>query len=207
MHATAGFKLRERRQNVMLSRFYRGLLISLMLHLGFASWLTGISHHSQPTTIPGAELLRITIKAVPPHPETRLSGREISNLSPLADRSESAAVNVLPEQGLSPATPEQTYIAPENVEEMAYVVSMEDLPMPIDEKTPSGTLHLKILISETGNADQIDIVTSSLPDSYAATLVNSFYKAKFNPARIAGFPIRSWRIIEIRFGDAEPASS
>ena len=102
--------------------------------------------------------------------------------------------------------PEEGYIAPEDVEKMAFVVDVEELPLPKNELTPGGALYLKVLINETGSADKIDILTSTLPEDYAATLIGSFYQAKFSPAQMAGLPVKSWRIIEIRFDLPAPTA-
>lgn len=208
MQAMIGFIPYELRQDINLSRLSRGFVLSLILHVGFAFWPAGTPRVPVEIRLFSAQALQITLSnshqtatAIPkPGIRTPEIASSLEQPTPIA---EDATPALLP----LTSTLEQVYVAPENVEEMATVAQIEELPLPSNEQTPDGTLYLKILISESGSADRIDIVTSTLPDDYVATLINSFYQAKFNPARIAGSPVRSWRIIEIRFGDTEPAAS
>ena len=90
---------------------------------------------------------------------------------------------------------------------MAYVLDVEELPLPENTKIPGGAIYLKILINESGSVDKIEILTSTLPEGYAAKVVSTFNKAIFSPALIAGLPVKSWRIIEIGFDLPEPKTS
>ncbi|MBT9523218.1 MAG: hypothetical protein IV101_20260 [Dechloromonas sp.] len=160
--------------------------------------------------------------ATPPASAQRLEIRLLSDLQPpikskpvlayapkteaLAEPAAPIAVDETPASPTTETLLEETYLAPEDVEKMAFVVDVEELPLPKNELTPGGALYLKVLINELGSADQIDILTSTLPEEYAATLVNSFYQAKFSPAVLAGLAVKSWRIIEIRFDLPAPAA-
>lgn len=209
MEAGTNFRPYWLPQDVNLPGLGRGLVFSLIFHLGLGLWLAE-PLISQPTArFAGAQVaLQITLKnasqleLASPRPTAK-----ISPALPLPDfgtpTTEEAPLAALP----LPAMSEQAYVAPEDVEQMASVADVNELPLPANELTPNGALYLKIMISETGNPDRIDILTSTLPEDYATTLVGSFYQARFNPARMAGLPVRSWRIIEIRFGDNEPPAS
>lgn len=208
MHAMIDFRPCAIRLELGLPRLSRSLFFSLIFHASIAIWLGETPQGDLKTGYFGTQSLQITLNA--PNKGASIALR--SDAAPVAPASfPDPSVSVAEEANSTlfplPQTHEQIYVAPEDVEEMAFVVNVSELPLPSDEQTPNGTLSLKILISETGHADRIDVVTSSLPDDYAATLIKSFYQATFSPARMAGFPVRSWRIIEIRFGDAEPASS
>jgi len=196
-------------QDFGLPGLSRSLLCSLIFHASVLFWITEMPQGQQNAQYFGSQLLQIDLPSprkidpAPPQPERK------SPVAPLPPdpKALSAAEEVTSFSLPLPVASEQIYIAPEDVEEMAFVVDVGELPLPNSEGTPDGTLYLKVLISESGSADRIDIVKSTLPDDYAATLINSFYQARFSPARMAGLPVRSWRIIEIRFGDSEPASS
>lgn len=208
MRAMIGFKPYKPWQDVNLPRLSRGLLISLIFHVIFVLWLAETPRARLETQYGSAQSVYITLNtprqtsAPALRPEAKASGKPPSPDDSGIPPEEDAIPTAFP----APTAPDLTYVAPGDVEEMAFVVDIEELPLPNGEQTPSGALYLKILISESGSADRIDILTSTLPEDYAATLVNSFYQARFSPARTAGLPVRSWRIIEIRFGDAEPVS-
>ena len=190
-----------------MQRFAFGLAWSLIAHIGLGLWVTRPDE---------------SVLATPPTSAQRLEIRLFTNLQPAlkpkpvlahAPNTEALAEPAAPiaadETPTSPSTamlPEESYIAPEDVEKMAFVVDVEELPLPKNELTPGGALYLKVLINETGSADKIDILTSTLPEDYAATLIGSFYQAKFSPAQMAGLPVKSWRIIEIRFDLPAPTA-
>lgn len=208
MQEMIGFRPYELQQDVNLPRLCCSLLFSLMFHVSSSFWLTETPRGQLEVRFFDTQPLRITLNSPhetspsTPRPETRVSANPTSH-HPAIPIAEDTTPALFP----LPPAPDQTYVAPEDVEEMAFVVDVEELPLPNSEQMPNGALYLKILISESGSADQIDIVTSTLPEDYAARLVNSFYQARFSPARTAGLPVKSWRILEIRLGDAEPASS
>ncbi|TXT30918.1 MAG: hypothetical protein FD131_1405 [Rhodocyclaceae bacterium] len=194
-------------QGLTLRRLAFGLACSLIAHIGFGLWV------AQPVELALATL---------PTPPQRLEIRFLNNMQSIVQPkpiltyvpkvepfTEPAAPISEDETPALPATAtpsEETYLAPNDVEKMAFVVDVEELPLPKNELTPGGALYLKVLINESGTADKIDILTSTLPEEYAATLVGSFYQAKFSPAQMAGLPVKSWRVIEIRFDQPAPAA-
>lgn len=209
MAAMISFKPCKPWRDINQARLSHGLLISLLFHVSFAIWLAETPSVRPSVQFGSAQSLQITLNG--PSQTTEAFPRPVSNPSttPRApdDSGIFAAEDAIPTAFPTPSVPDQMYVAPNEVEEMAFVLDVEELPLPNGEHTPSGALYLKILIGESGIADRIEILTSTLPEDYVATLVNSFYQATFSPARTAGLPVRSWRIIEIRFGEAEPASS
>lgn len=86
---------------------------------------------------------------------------------------------------------------------MAVAIDVPELPLPDSEYALSGSLQIKILINESGKADHIEVLDSSFPEHYVASLLNAFYQASYSPARLTGKPIRSWRNIEIIVSDDE----
>lgn len=195
--------------DIDLPRLSHGLLISLILHLILGLWLAGTPGIRPEAKFGRAQSLQLTLQG--PSQNTQSAPAPVSKASAAPgapdDSGIFAAEDAVPAALPAPSVTDQMYVAPDDVEEMAFVVDVEELPLPEGDQTPSGALYLKIMIGESGIADRIEILTSTLPEHYAATLVNSFYQATFSPARTAGLPVRSWRIIEIRFGEAEPAPS
>lgn len=202
-----GFRAYELRQDSSLQRLFYGLFISLILHASTVFWSTEIPHAQMESRHFDRQPLQLSLNSPQqppalPQPKSKTPD-DLPALGPAIAAADEPPPVLFPFSHES----EQVYFAPEDVEEMAFVVDVEELPLPSSEQTPNGALYLKILISESGSADRIDIMASTLPDDYAATLVSSFYQARFSPARTSGLPVRSWRIIEIRFGDTEPTSS
>lgn len=84
---------------------------------------------------------------------------------------------------------------------MAVAIDVPELPLPESEDSLSGRLQIKVLISELGKPDHIEVLESTFPEHYAISLLNAFYQASYSPARLTGKPIKSWRSIEIMFSD------
>lgn len=210
MRTMIGFKQQQIYQDNALSRLSGGLAFSVLFHVCIALWPTAAQHPQLEAGFLKTHLLQISLN----RPDLSGSAFQHSARSePTEATSSKSSISLANDSAPDPfpyswiPSVEPVYAAPEDVDEMARVAEVEELPLPDNEQTPSGALYLKILISEAGTPDRIDIMTSTLPDNYAATLVKSFYQAKFSPARSEGLPVRSWRIIEIRFGDTEQASS
>uniref|UniRef100_Q47BK9 TonB C-terminal domain-containing protein n=1 Tax=Dechloromonas aromatica (strain RCB) TaxID=159087 RepID=Q47BK9_DECAR len=109
--------------------------------------------------------------------------------------------------GSAPASQERApkfFFDPYYVDEIAFALSVPELPLPTNEETVSGSLQIKVFIDTRGVPDEIEIVQNTLPDDYVASLTNAFSKAKFQPALRGGVPVNSWRVIEITYGDKEP---
>ena len=187
-------------QTSTLLRLKYGLAVSVLIHASLGLWfaqptLSTVTESSTQSQRLEIRLLK-NIQARAHHKPVLVHTHETEQLTISA----SPATPVdRPSRLPEPTTSDDRYFAPEEVENMAHVVNVEELPLPENSQTPGGAVYLKVMINESGSADKIDIVTSTLPEEYAKTLVSSFYQAKFSPALIAGQPARSWRIIEIRF--------
>lgn len=187
-------------QDVSVRRLAAGLFFSLLVHTSLALWLT------QPvsavtTTQPASPSQRVEMHLVGSKlvSVTKVAQGNLDHSKPLHEAVAPTLSEAPPVEEVTPTATEETYFSPEDVEKMAHVVEVEDLPLPENKKTPGGALYLKVLINELGNADKVDILTSTLPDEYVTTLIGSFYQARFSPALLAGVPVKSWRVIEIRF--------
>lgn len=99
--------------------------------------------------------------------------------------------------------PEELYAAPNDVDEMAFALEIPELPLPADDRISSGMLRIRILINQNGKPDGIEVLETSFPDEYVASLVEAFRKGAFRPAILDGKPVNSWRIIDATFGEME----
>ncbi|AXS79414.1 hypothetical protein HYN24_04865 [Dechloromonas sp. HYN0024] len=164
----------------------------------------------QPITHRSASPHRLEVILAGQHSTTTLKPKSdqapIQSTKASTEPAAETASSEMPQWIPVPNAPDETYLAPEHVEKLAYVIDVEELPLPATTNIPGGAVYLKVLINESGRADKVDVLTSTLPEPYAATLVSAFSQARFSPALVAGLPVKSWRIIEIRFDLPEPAA-
>lgn len=114
-----------------------------------------------------------------------------------APQAESQSAPLLAPTSLQQAAEETRYIPPDEVDDMAVAIDVPELPLPDNEYALFGRLQIKVLINESGKADHIEVLESTFPEHYVASLLNAFYQANYSPARLTGKPIKSWRNIEI----------
>jgi hypothetical protein len=190
-------------QSSALARLASGIAISLAVHISLGLWFARpVEQSTTPATLPRLKIHLVGKQpTIVQKPVTRTLMRDAR---PLTEPTMPLSAAETPAWTPSPMATDETYLAPENVEKMAYVVDVEELPLPENTNMPGGMAYLKVQINESGSADKIDILTSTLPEAYVQTLVGSFYQARFSPALLAGAPVKSWRIIEIRFDLPDP---
>jgi len=75
-----------------------------------------------------------------------------------------------------------------------------------------GTLRLELYIDERGHVDRVEVLESSVPESFRASAVRAFAGTPFDPAVRYGRPVKSIKKVEVSFAppvralDATPAS-
>jgi hypothetical protein len=98
--------------------------------------------------------------------------------------------------GELPQTDTPVYFKPSELDvraaPMDQVFPQPTLPAP----TPV-TIRLRLFISVTGVVDKIEVVEVSPADYPADFAVDAFKKMRFDPARIAGEPVASQKVIEL----------
>lgn len=149
-------------------------------------------HLKNPGSVGTSDTIRST-----PIPLTQSTPQKIS--PPVAKKTSDTAS--LP---ISEETTPKTYFDPNDVDEVAFVLSVPELPLPTNEETVTGSVQIKVFIDAIGIPDEIEIVESTLPDYYVTSLTNAFSKARFQPAMRGGVAVNSWRVIEITYADGEP---
>ncbi len=92
-------------------------------------------------------------------------------------------------------------------------------PRPLDDINPDfpgsagtrgGSVVLRLLISETGAIDKIEVVRASPPGLFEESALAAFGSARFAPGYLAGTPVKSQIMFEVEFAPQSrnsPASS
>lgn len=107
------------------------------------------------------------------------------------------------------ATPaeEPMYLAPDEVEERASAPALpEDTPLP-DSESGNGRLLVKLFISREGILDRVEILESTLPESYSNQLIELIMKQSFTPAKSQGAMVASWKLMELIFESGPPPNA
>ena len=136
----------------------------------------------------------------------RLAG-EISRVpaGALASRSEPkpASSTVAP-----PAQPSASEPALPAAPDYAFGVRLDPGPRPLDEIEPDypdvvhlreGTVVLRLLISDTGHVDDVEVVRSQPRGVFEQAAIDAFAKARFAPGMAAGTPVKSQITVEVQF--------
>ena len=89
---------------------------------------------------------------------------------------------------------------------------LDQSPKPLEDITPDypesvaatrGHLVLELFINEQGVVDRVDIVSATPPVIFDDSARSAFLKAKFEPGRRLGMPIKSRMKIEVDFRPAD----
>ena len=62
-----------------------------------------------------------------------------------------------------------------------------------------GTLRLEVYIDERGHVDRVEVLESSVPESFRASAVAAFAGTPFDPAVRYGRPVKSVKKVEVKF--------
>lgn len=112
-----------------------------------------------------------------------------------------------PAEAELPQAVEELYVDPKDVDQMAFATEMPELPLPADENVFDGSLRVKILIGKNGRPDGIEVLETTFPEDYVSALVSVFSQGVFQPAMLNGKPVKSWRVIDVIYGEVAPASN
>lgn len=93
-----------------------------------------------------------------------------------------------------------SYTDPDATDQSAHVIDVPNLPAPDDESMEPGMAKIRVMVNSFGAVDDVEILESSLSESYTTALVSTFRLATFSPAILHGKAVSSWRIIEILYG-------
>lgn len=97
------------------------------------------------------------------------------------------------------------YFAPEQLSRrprLRTAISLDALDLPPD--AASGTLTIQLLLSADGSVDEVIAASSTLPQPLVNSAVQAFSSASFEPGQIAGTPVRSQFVLEVRYEAHHP---
>lgn len=66
----------------------------------------------------------------------------------------------------------------------------------------SGTIVLKLWISELGDVIAVDVEKTDLPETFSSTAVAAFRRLRFTPGEIDGRPVGTMMRIEVTYDDS-----
>ena len=86
--------------------------------------------------------------------------------------------------------------------------TLDSGPQPIGDIEPEypasanlqeGKVVIRVLISASGQVDNVAVVRAAPPGLFEAAALEAFGKAQFTPARVAGVPVKSQITVEVHF--------
>jgi TonB family protein len=127
----------------------------------------------------------------------------------MADASADRVANEVPRPALDRAVgigllpiPAPTYYTTDQLTKRPQPIAAAELDAP--ETRPiiaSGTIVLKIWISERGDVISVDVEKTDLPEIFSRTAVAAFGKLRFVPGEINGQPVGTMMKIEVTYDD------
>jgi periplasmic protein TonB len=90
----------------------------------------------------------------------------------------------------------------------ALGIKLDPGPKPLDEIDPdypdtvnlrSGTVVLRLLISDTGHVDDVSVVRAEPEGVFEKAAIEAFAKARFSPGMAGGAPVKSQIRVEVQF--------
>ncbi|MBL8419602.1 MAG: energy transducer TonB [Dechloromonas sp.] len=97
------------------------------------------------------------------------------------------------------------YFAPEQLSRrprLRTAISLDALDLP--PEAASGTLIIQLLLSADGSVDEVIVASSTLPQPLVNAATQAFSSASFEPGQIAGTPVRSQFVLEVRYEAHHP---
>lgn len=128
------------------------------------------------------------------------SAAALATSKPLAPETQSLSKKQAESQGEVASLPAAT----------DYLMSarLDPGPQPIGDIEPvypdsghlrEGTVVLRVLIDETGHVDNVAVIRATPEGAFEDAAMDAFTKALFSPGRVAGVPVKSQIVIEVRF--------
>lgn len=96
-----------------------------------------------------------------------------------------------------PSAPQ--YHAVAGLDSAPRALSNIDPEYPEEAGSIEGTVLLRLLISSTGEVDDVAVVTATPPGFFEASAMSAFSKAKFSPGYFLGIPVKSQLFIEVGY--------
>ena len=197
-------------------RLYAALLVSCLLHAAlFVAPYLGVSTHVSRPALPGvhkpepAPALRATL-ALENNGAYTVPGISAKGESVVASPAERAAGD---EQRPAPVRtegigllpiPAPTYYTTDQLTRRTRPISAPRLDAPeLGPVYATGTVILKLWISELGDVISVDVEKTDLPETYARTAAEAFRKVRFVPGEINGRRVGTMVRIEVTYDDGQ----
>jgi protein TonB len=123
-----------------------------------------------------------------------------------AERQEAAPAQPRSTPGPEPAEPSQRVLA--DAPDYILGLRLDPGPRPLDEIDPdypdsvylrSGTVVLRLLISDTGHVDDVSVVRAEPAGVFEQAAIDAFARARFAPGMAGGVPVKSQIRVEVEF--------
>jgi protein TonB len=183
----------------------------LVLRPGLASG----QRSAAPATVLAVRLLHApatavaVVAAAAPEPTAVLARAEPARLPPpppdrKADRNEAVSAPSPPGSRSDPAPQRALADAPDYIPGLR----LDPGPRPLDEIDPdypdtvnlrSGTVVLRLLISDTGRVDDVSVVRAEPAGVFEQAAIDAFARARFAPGMAGGVPVKSQIRVEVEF--------
>ena len=195
----------------MPARSGYALLLSLLLH---ALVLQGIER-SPPASRPPATADGNAVAGL----DARLqSGAEADIRRPRSDRNDTAEAVEAATQAAAPGTGTQAapgrggaaagdsllyYFKASELDRRPFPLQPIEIPDP--QTREGGSVHIRILVSESGRVDHASIVMSTGLADLEQSALGAFSSARFRPGYRGKIPVRSEMVVEVNAAPAGPA--
>ena len=160
-------------------------------------------------TAPAVKQRELPLTTVAPSSIVRAAPSERDSTPQSRTPASTAPVPARPEPNPASEAP-ATATPPTAATTTAYraAAGLDPPPRPLDDIAPGfpagagtrgGTVVLRLLLSETGAIDKIEVVRSSPPGLFDEAALAAFGAARFSPGYLAGTPVRSQIMFEVEF--------
>jgi TonB family protein len=103
------------------------------------------------------------------------------------------------------ALPLPRYLPAAELDERPQIRSHVEPAFPLDANAPTGRVVLRLLISESGSVDKVEVVRAEPQGPFETAAVEAFSQARFSPGRKDGAAVKSALTLDLRFGEAPAA--
>jgi len=185
-------------------RLYGALALSCLLHaaLFFMPYLGASSPGSRPAArsvrqAPAVRILDVRVQRQPAAETPALAGAKPAPGAP--------AAQVPPEPSLAHGAsvlplPAQAYYRTDQLTMPPRPTSQPEIDVPRIARSVSGTVVLRLWISELGEVSAVEVEASDLPPKISRTAAAAFARLRFLPGEIDGRRVPSMMKIELTYG-------
>jgi TonB family protein len=116
-----------------------------------------------------------------------------------------AALGAARQPAFGPVAP-PLYLPASELDEKPLIRNHVEPEFPVGAMVSEGRVVLRLFIAETGNVDEIAVVSAGPRQIFAEAATRAFARALFTPGRKDGAPVKSTMTIELLFGAPLPVA-